>query len=122
MRGAKVHRVVSALRDADKSQHRMSWSWVIGIMIVPMIIGSLWPIWLKLFKLCYTNIRPDVHSPTEPLKVTTNKEPNDETKLQVKRETTPEKMLGTSSESVLEALSTTLTSFAKHGAVTGDCL
>jgi len=121
IRGAYVPRVVNAPRDADKSQHT-SWSWVIGIMIVSMITGSLWPIWLKLFKLCYINLRACVRSPTEPLKVATNNKPNDDgTELQVKRETTPEKMLGTSSESVTEALSTTLTAFVKHGVVTGDC-
>ena len=86
----------------------MSWSWVIGIMIVSMIIGSLWLIWLKLFKLCYLNLRIYVQSPTEPPKVATTDNPNDYgTELQVKRESTPEKMLGTSTEFVPEALSTT---------------
>jgi len=122
IRGADVPRIVNALRDADKSQHTMSWSWVIGIIIVSMIIGSLWPIWLKLFKLCYIKVRACVHSPTEPSKVATNNKPNDDgTELQVKQETTPEKMLGTSSESVPEALSTTLVAFVRHGVVTGDC-
>jgi len=101
----------------------MSWSWVIGIMIVSMIIGSFWPIWLKLFKLCYKNIQACVHSPTEPLKLITNRKPNDDgTELQVKRETTTGKMLRTSSESILEALPTTLTAFVKHGVLTSDDL
>jgi len=63
-----------------------------------------------------------VHLPTEPPKVATTYNPNDDgTELQVKRESTPEKMLGTSSESVPEALSTTLTAFVRLGVVTGDC-
>jgi len=122
IRGADIPCIVNALRDADKSQHTMSWSWVIGIMIVSMIIGSLWPIWLKLFKLCYLKLRMYVHSPTEPPKVATTDNPNDDgTELQVKRESTPEKMLGTSTEFVPEALSTTLTAFVRHGVETGDC-
>jgi len=91
-------------------------------MIMSMIIGSLWPIWLKLIKLCYVKIQVCVPFPTEPTKVATKDKPDDNgTELQVKRETTPEKMLGTSSESVPEALSTTLGAFVRHGVVTGDC-
>lgn len=84
MRGGEVHRIVSVLRDADRNQHTLSWSWVIAIMIITLIIVTLWPIWFKLFKFCYKNIRTYVQFPTQLQTVAANKEPNDDgTKLQV---------------------------------------
>jgi hypothetical protein len=60
MRGAKVTRVINAFRDADVHHQPMPWLWFVSIIVVSLVIGSLWPIWLRFVKYCYTYIHKQV--------------------------------------------------------------
>ena len=122
MKGAEVARIVSIFQDADVPQHTISWLWVICIIVMFTVIGSLWPLWLKIVKLCLACTQTRMRTCKQPsdASVSQNSDVNG-TELQVIPATIREKtMPGTSSEIVPETSSSVLTEFVKHGVVTGD--
>jgi len=44
MRGVEVAKLVTVFQDADVPQQTVPWLWVISIIVVSIVIGSLWPI------------------------------------------------------------------------------
>ena len=109
-------RLVSALHDTDVQQQKVPWLWIIGIIVISLVIGSLWPIWLRFFKFCYAYIRTRMNT-----SMTRNSNSHG-TELQAKQDSTPEERIqGTPSGSVPEISSSTLTAFIKHRVVTGNC-
>ena len=76
MRGAEVARFVSVFQDADVPQQAVPWLWVISIIVVSIVIGSLWPIWLRIIKFCFACIQTSMSTIAQPSEVSTNQKPN----------------------------------------------
>jgi len=115
MRGAEVTRTVNTFRDADPDRHPMSWMWFVGIIILSFVIGSMWPIWVRVIKCGYSYIRKRVPTPAKSLKpLTTQKTNASGTELQ-------EVQLSSEAaftEEVPEITPSPLTAFVQHGVVT----
>ena len=47
-RGVEVNKIINALRDAEVRQQPIRWLWILGIVVVSLGCGSLWPVWLRL--------------------------------------------------------------------------
>jgi len=110
-----VTRLVSALHDADVQQE-IPWLWTTGIIGLSLVIGSLWPIWLRFFKFCCAYIQQRMNT------FTTQNSNSHGIELEAKQDVTlEERIQGTHSGSVPEITSSTLTVFVKHEVVTGDC-
>jgi len=53
-----VTRVVNALQEEDIRHQPITWLWFVGIVILSMAIGSLWPLWsysINTVSLTYVN-------------------------------------------------------------------
>jgi hypothetical protein len=58
MRGTEVTRLINTLLDADDGQkQQVSWLWNMVLILVSILVGSMWPVWLKCFKYCYVILR-----------------------------------------------------------------
>jgi len=91
MRGVEVAKLVSVFQDAGVPQQTAPWLWIISIIVVSIVIGSLWPIWLRIIKFCYACIQTRMSTIAQPSEVSTNQKPNGYgTELQVMKESTPE--------------------------------
>lgn len=122
MRGTEVTRMVSAIRSADVQPQFVSWTWFVGIIVTSVVIGALWPFWLKLGKHCYNYICTNVESRLVGLPI---REPNMHgTELQVRQEMNPEgeRMIGGTSSEAIPDTSSILTEFVRHGVVISDHL
>jgi hypothetical protein len=47
-RGVEVNKIINALRDSEVRQQPIRWLWILGIVVVSLGCGSLWPVWLRL--------------------------------------------------------------------------
>ena len=121
MRGADVTRFVSVLQNADVHHHAVSWSWVIGIIIVSIAVGSLWPIWLRLIKFCFTAIQTSVNTTARPPEINDRESDDCGIELQAKPENPTEAEAQRTSKGLIqETTPSTLTEFVKHGVLIND--
>jgi len=115
LRGAEVTRVVNTLLDEDVPQQPTSWLWFAIFIVQSIVIGSLWPIWFKCIKVCYTQMRRRMATSAQPPATSIVQGRNTcETELQI-----AEREQGTSADAVRD--SNTLTGFVQHGVVIADC-
>jgi len=111
-----VARVVNALQEEDKHHQPISWLWFVGIVILSMVIGSLWPLWSYSIKYCFIYIRKRMLTPT-PETTTSQDSNNCGTELQVRPRSTQTTLVNETTD----ASSLQLTEFLRHGVVTTDC-
>jgi hypothetical protein len=49
LKRADVTRIIDMLQEDDTSGLPKSWLWLTGVIVISVTVGSLWPVWLKLF-------------------------------------------------------------------------
>jgi len=111
-----VTRVVNALQEEDIRHQPISWLWFVGIVILSMAIGSLWPLWSYSTKYCFTYIRKRMLT-TTPETTTYQDSNNCVTELQVMPRSTQTVIV----DETTDASSLQLTEFVRHGVVTTVC-
>jgi len=57
IQGTDVTKLVNMLQDAKEQQQPTSWLWFGSIVFISALIGSLWPVWIRLVKYCYFSLR-----------------------------------------------------------------
>jgi len=57
LKGTDVPQLMEMLRNDEPDGQPKLWLWFVGVIIVSVIIGSLWPVWFKLLKHCYESCR-----------------------------------------------------------------
>ena len=63
IQGTDVTKLVNMLQDAKEQRQPTSCLWFTCVVVISVVIGSLWPIWLRLAKHCYVSLRKNVTTP-----------------------------------------------------------
>jgi len=126
MQGTDVTKLVSVLQEVKGEQQQTSWLWFTCVIVISVVIGSLWPVRLKLVKHCYVSWRKNVTAPPlNPLPKTSLDQSDNEfgTELQITQggqRIEQSEATSTTVKEEAQKTSSLLTAFVQHGVLTDD--